>query len=285
MAVLGTEKVEATVKVVNVVASGTLGQRVNLNAVVKGFPNAEFPSKRFPGLVFRLKKPKTTSLIFRSGKIVCTGGRSENEAIKAVENVVKQLSKKGIIIPDRPEVQINNMVASANLRQMVDLTSVCTLQNTIYEPDQFPAIIYQMDNPKVVFLIFSTGKLICVGAKNKKEIHLAIKGLVQKLNATEPSNPSSDRPNMDSQVKCTEEFYVSPFKLNDFTLSDHHGKACIYTNGLWCHNKSCNGPSCKFANLIQGRLVDGLYGCWGFYWQQEWYTTENRKAQRKFDLN
>lgn len=282
---LGTEKVEATVKIVNVVASGTLGQRVNLNAVVKGFPNAEFPSKRFPGLVFRLKKPKTTSLIFRSGKIVCTGGRSENEATKAVKNVVKELSKKGIIIPHRPEVQINNMVASANLRQMVDLTSVCTLQGTMYEPDQFPAIIYQMDNPKVVFLIFSTGKLICVGAKNQKEIHLAIKRLVQKLNAAEPSNPSFDRPNMDSQMNYVKAAHVRPFKLGDFMFSDHQGKACIYTDGLWCHNKSCNGPSCKFANLIQGRLVDGLYGCWGFHWQQEWYTTEIRKAQRKFDFN
>lgn len=281
---LGTEKVEATVKVVNVVASGTLGQRVNLNAVIKGFPNAEFPSKRFPGLVFRLKKPKTTSLIFRSGKIACTSGRSEKEARKAVENVVKQLGKRGIIVPDRPEVRINNMVASANLRQMVDLTSACTLQGTMYEPDQFPAIIYQMDNPKVVFLIFSTGKLICVGAKNKKEIHLAIKELVQKLNTTEPSEPSSDRPSINSQI-IREEIYASLFKLNEFTVSDNHGKACIYTNGLWCHNKSCNGPSCKFANLILRRLVDGIYGCWGFHWQQEWYTTEIRKTQRKFDFN
>jgi transcription initiation factor TFIID TATA-box-binding protein len=283
--VLGTEKVEATVKVVNVVASGRLGQIVNLNDVIKGFPNAEFPSKRFPGLVFRLKKPKTTSLIFRSGKIVCTGGRSENEAKEAVENVVKQLSKRGIIIPDRPEVKINNMVASANLHQTVDLTSACTLQGTIYEPDQFPAIIHQKNNPKVAFLIFSTGKLICTGAKNKEEIHLAIKELVQKLNTTEPSHLPPDRPNTNSQTKRTQKVYPSLSKLNEFTVSDNHGKPCIYANGLWCHNKSCNGPSCRFANLIQRRLTDGIYGCWGFHWQQELYNTETKKTQRKFDLN
>jgi transcription initiation factor TFIID TATA-box-binding protein len=282
--VLGTEKVEATAKVVNVVASATLGQRVDLNAVVKGFANAGFPSERFPGLAFRLKKPKTTSLIFRSGKIVCTGGRSEKDAVKAVKNIVKELSKRGIIIPKRPEVKINNMVASANLGRMVDLASVCTLQRTIYEPEQFPALIYQMDDPKVVFLIFSTGRLICVGAKNEKEIHVAIKALIRELDASEPS-ASFDTPNMVGQMKSPEGIHASPFKLNDFTFSDHQGKACIYADGLWCHNKSCNGPSCKFANLIQRRLADGLYGCWGFHWQQERYTTQIKKSQRKFDFN
>jgi transcription initiation factor TFIID TATA-box-binding protein len=284
--VLGTEKVEAKVKVVNVVASGTLGQRVNLRAVVKSFRNTEFPSERFPGLVFRLKKPKTTSLIFRSGKIVCTGGRSEKEATRAVENVVRELSRMRIIIPQRPEVKINNIVASVNLRRMVDLASVGVLQSTMYEPDQFPALIYRMDEPKVVFLIFSTGRVICVGAKNVKEIHLAIKQLIKTLEAQEPSRgPSFGEPDADGQMKRVKGIHESSFKLRDFTLSDHQGKPCIYADGLWCHNRSCYGPSCKFANLIQERLVDGLYGCWGFDWQQEWYTSETKKSQRKFDCN
>jgi transcription initiation factor TFIID TATA-box-binding protein len=279
-----TEKVEATARVVNVVASATLGQRVNLNAVVKGFSNAKFPSERFPGLAFRLKRPKTTSLIFRSGKIVCTGGKSEKEAMRAVDNIIKELSERGIIIPRRPEVKINNIVASANLGRMVDLASACRLQKTIYEPEQFPALIYQMDDPKVVFLIFSTGRLICAGAKNEKEIHLAIKELIQRLDASELFEPLN-APNKDSQSKCLERTHVRPFRLDGFTSSDYQGKGCIYADGLWCRNKSCSGPSCKFANLIQGRLADGLYGCWGFHWQQEWYTTQIKKSQRKFDFN
>jgi transcription initiation factor TFIID TATA-box-binding protein len=278
------EKVETTVKVVNVVASATLGQRVNLDSVIEGFPNAEFPSERFPGLVLRLKKPKTATLIFRSGKIICTGGRSENEASKAVENVVRELIKRGIIIPKKSEVKINNIVASANLRRMVDLTSISTWQRTMYEPDQFPALIYRMDDPKVVFLIFSTGRLICVGAKSEEEIHRAIRKLIQKLNVAGVSKiPSFDRSNADSQMKCVEGISVSRFKLTDFTSSDSQGKACIYLDGLWCNNKLCNGTSCKFANLIQRKLVDGLYGCWGFHWQQGWYTTETKKSQRKYN--
>jgi len=278
------EKVETTVKVVNVVASATLGQRVKLDAVVEGFPNAEFPSERFPGLVFRLKKPKTATLIFRSGKIICTGGRSENEASKAVENVIRELTKRGIIILKRPEVKINNIVASASLGRAVDLETVSTLQKTMYEPDQFPALIYRMDDPKVVFLIFSTGRLICVGAKNQDEIHRAIRKLIQKLDVAGASkSPSFDIPNIDSQMKCVEGIPVSGFKLTDFTSSDSQGKPRIYVDGLWCNNKLCNETSCKFANLIQRRLVDGLYGCWGFHWQQGWYTTETKKSQRKFN--
>jgi transcription initiation factor TFIID TATA-box-binding protein len=278
------EKVKATVKVVNVVASATLGQRVNLDSVAEGFPNATFPSNRFPGLVFRLKKPKTATLIFRSGKMICTGGRSENEARKAVESVVRELGKGGTIIPKRPEVKINNVVASASLRREVDLESASMLQGTMYEPGQFPAIIYRMDDPKVVFLIFSTGRLICVGAKNEEEIHRAIRKLIQKLDVAGAfKSPSFDRPNTDSQMKRVEGIPVSRFKLTDFTFSDSQGKACIYVNGLWCNNKLCNGTSCKFANLMQRRLVDGFYGCWGFHWQQGWYTTETKKSQRKFN--
>jgi len=278
------EKVETTVKVVNVVASATLGQRVNLDSVIEGFPNAEFPSKRFPGLVFRLKKPKTATLIFRSGKIICTGGRSENEASKAVENVVRGLIKRGIIIPKKSEVKINNIVASANFGRYVDLESVSKLQSTMYEPDQFPALIYRMDDPKVVFLIFSTGRLVCVGAKSEKEVRRAIGKLIQKLDALNHyKSPPFHGPSIDGETKFEEYVSVSRIKLRDYALSDSQGKACLYVRGLWCHNEFCSGPPCRFANLIRRSFVDGLYGCWGFNWQQRWYTIETKKSQRKFN--
>lgn len=279
-----TEKARATVKVVNVVASATLGQRVNLEAVVRSFPNAKFPSERFPGLVFRLKKPKTATLIFGSGNLVCTGARSENEAINAVENLVRELSGKGLITPQKPEIKIDNIVASANLMQNVDLYSASRFQGTMYEPDQFPALIYRMDEPKVVFLIFSSGRLICVGAKSEKEAHRAVRRLIQKLEAVERSESASfNRAYIESETGFVEGVPVSRFKLKDFTFSDSHGKGCIYASGLWCSNKSCTGPSCKFANLILGRLIDGFYGCWGFDWLEEWYRIETKKSQRKFN--
>jgi transcription initiation factor TFIID TATA-box-binding protein len=66
-------KVKATLSIENVVASATLNQKVDLNAVVKGYPGVEYRPEQFPGLVFRLKRPKTATLIFSSGKMVCTG--------------------------------------------------------------------------------------------------------------------------------------------------------------------------------------------------------------------
>ncbi|MCW4052873.1 MAG: TATA box-binding protein, partial [Candidatus Bathyarchaeota archaeon] len=114
-------KVKATIKIENVVASATLNQRVDLNAVVKGYPSVEYRPEQFPGLVFRLKRPKTATLIFNSGKMVCTGAKSEKEARRAVLRVVRELKKSGIIISGKPELKIQNIVASVNLGGMIDL--------------------------------------------------------------------------------------------------------------------------------------------------------------------
>src|SRR4030043_865925 len=91
-------KTKAIIKIQNVVASATLNQKVDLNAVVKSYPGVEYRPEQFPGLVFRLKRPKTATLIFNSGKMVCTGAKSEKEARRAVMKVVKELKKGGIII-------------------------------------------------------------------------------------------------------------------------------------------------------------------------------------------
>ena len=168
-------KVKAIVKIVNVVASATLNQKVDLNAVVKGYPGVEYRPEQFPGLVFRLKRPKTATLIFNSGKMVCTGAKSEKEARSAVMKVIKELKKGGIIIISKPEMKIQNIVASASLGGRIDLEqAVSTLGKTMYEPEQFPGLIYRMDEPKVVILIFASGKLVCTGAKKEQDVYDAV---------------------------------------------------------------------------------------------------------------
>ena len=168
-------KSKATVTIQNVVASATLNQRVDLNAVVKGYPGVEYRPEQFPGLVFRLKRPKTATLIFNSGKMVCTGAKSEKEARRAVLTVVKELKKGGIIIVSKPDLKVVNMVASASLGGRVDLELVVgALGKTMYEPEQFPGLIYRMDEPKVVILIFASGNLVCTGAKKEQDIYDAV---------------------------------------------------------------------------------------------------------------
>ena len=175
-------KVEPIIKIENVVASATLNQRVDLNAVVRGYPGVEYRPEQFPGLVFRLKKPKTATLIFNSGKMVCTGAKSEKEAKRAVLKVVRELKKSGIVIIGKPELKIQNIVASANLGGLIDLEkSAYVLGKTMYEPEQFPGLIYRMDDPKVVILLFASGKLVCTGAKKESEVYEAVKKLHKRL--------------------------------------------------------------------------------------------------------
>ena len=175
-------KTKAVITIQNVVASATLNQRVDLNAVVKSFPGVEYRPQQFPGLVFRLKRPKTATLIFSSGKMVCTGAKSEKESRRAVMTVVKELKKGGIIIVRKPDFKVVNIVASVGLGGKVDLEkAVSTLGKTMYEPEQFPGLIYRMDEPKVVILIFASGNLVCTGAKKEQDVYDAVQKLHRSL--------------------------------------------------------------------------------------------------------
>ena len=175
-------KVKAVINIENVVASATLKQKVDLNAVVKSYPGVEYRPEQFPGLVFRLKKPKTATLIFNSGKMVCTGAKSEKEAKRAVMKIIKELKKGGIIIISKPELKIQNIVASASLGGTIDLERAAfELGKTMYEPEQFPGLIYRMDDPKVVILLFASGKLVCTGAKKEQDVYKAVNKLHEIL--------------------------------------------------------------------------------------------------------
>jgi transcription initiation factor TFIID TATA-box-binding protein len=179
-------KTKATVNIENVVASATLKQSIDLNSVVKAFPSVEYRPEQFPGLVFRLKKPKTATLIFNSGKMVCTGAKSERQAKMAVRKVVQELKNNGILIVGKAVIQVQNIVASASLGGRIDLEkSVFTLGRTMYEPEQFPGLIYRMDEPKVVILLFASGKLVCTGAKQEEEVYKAVDKLHERLEKEE----------------------------------------------------------------------------------------------------
>ena len=179
-------KVEPVVKIENVVAIAALEHGVDLSAVVKAFPEVEYRPDEFPGLVFRLKRPRTTTLIFVSGKMICTGARSENEAGKALRNVIRTLKMGGVIITGKPEIKIVNMVASGSLGGTVDLLELYEVERSMrgrimYEPEQFPGLIYRMEDPRAVILLFSTGKLICTGARRDEDVHRAVNKLHQEL--------------------------------------------------------------------------------------------------------
>jgi transcription initiation factor TFIID TATA-box-binding protein len=118
--------------------------------------------------------------------MVCTGAKSEKEAKRAVMKVIRELKKGGIIIISKPELKIQNIVASASLGGMIDLEKAAyTLGKTMYEPEQFPGLIYRMDNPKVVILLFASGKLVCTGAKREQDVYDAVHKLHEMLEEKE----------------------------------------------------------------------------------------------------
>ncbi len=165
----------ADVSIVNVVASVTLNQTLDLNSIVKAFPGVEYRPEQFPGIVYKLKRPKTATLIFGSGKMVCVGARSERRAKRAVMKVVQELKDNGILIKGKPHIKVVNIVASAGLGGQIDIEKAAyILDRTMYEPEQFPGLIYRMKEPKVVLLLYTNGKLVVTGAKTEDEVYQAV---------------------------------------------------------------------------------------------------------------
>jgi len=170
------------VDIVNVVASATIDQKLDLYKIQDKFPDVEYNSEQFPGAVFRLKTPKTATLLFSTGKMVCTGAKSEEMAIKAVGLVVQRLRKEGIKIKKDAIVTVQNIVSSINLGGKIHLEKAArTLPRSMYEPEQFPGIIHRMVDPKTVILIFASGKLVCTGAKTESDVFRSVNHLHNML--------------------------------------------------------------------------------------------------------
>lgn len=166
------------IEIVNVVASAVLDQKLDLNKIQKVFPDVEYHPDQFPGAVFRLKNPRTATLLFSTGKMVCTGSKSGDLARKAVKTVVQKLRKDGIKIKKDAVVTIQNIVSSISLGGKIDLEKTArTLPRSMYEPEQFPGVIHRMVDPKTVILIFASGKLVCTGAKNEEDVYRSVNNL------------------------------------------------------------------------------------------------------------
>ena len=166
---------QPNIQIVNVVASATIEQKLDLVDITKKFPTVEYHPEQFPGAVFRLEDPKTATLLFGSGKMVCTGAKSQVLAEAAVNQVVKILKKGKIKIKNDPIVSIQNIVSSIDLKGKVNLEQAArTLPRSMYEPEQFPGLIHRMLDPKTVILIFASGKLVCVGAKLENDVHRSV---------------------------------------------------------------------------------------------------------------
>lgn len=176
------ERQEREIKVVNIVVSASLGHDIPLEKMAATLSNTEYNPEQFPGLVIRIKDPETSALIFSSGKIVCTGARSMDKVKESIRKIIKSLEKINVRIKDFPEVKIQNIVASGSVGMDLNLNVLAMkLDNTEYEPEQFPGLVYKLPDHKATFLLFSNGKVVCTGTKSEEEVHRTLDKLIENL--------------------------------------------------------------------------------------------------------
>ncbi|MBS3100168.1 TATA-box-binding protein [Candidatus Pacearchaeota archaeon] len=161
----------ANLSVQNIVATASLGKPVQLTRLARVQSNTEYNPEQFPGLVLRIKKPKSAVLVFSSGNLVCTGTKSIAQVREVINQVIKQLRKINVKVTDKPKITVQNIVASGSIDLKLNLNFLAlALENTEYEPEQFPGLVYKLIEPNATFLLFSNGKLVCTGTKNKAQL-------------------------------------------------------------------------------------------------------------------
>ena len=178
----GSKDIKREVKVVNIVVNTSLKHDIPLEKMAATLPNTEYNPEQFPGLVLRIRDPKTSALIFNSGKIVCTGANSLEKVDQSMMRIVEALKKIGVNVKAKPQYEVQNVVASGSIGMDINLNTLAIkLENTEYEPEQFPGLVYKLRGTKATFLLFTNGQIVCTGTKSEKEVDESVQLLVKKL--------------------------------------------------------------------------------------------------------
>ena len=173
---------ERSYHVQNIVATTSLGKPIPLTKLARTQPNTEYNPETFPGLVLRIKEPKSAVLVFSSGNLVCTGTKSVQQVRKVLNEVIKQLKKINVNITLKPKITVQNIVASGEINLKLNLNFLALeMENTEYEPEQFPGLVYKLIEPNATFLLFTNGKLVCTGTKNKQQLEESMKQLLTNV--------------------------------------------------------------------------------------------------------
>jgi transcription initiation factor TFIID TATA-box-binding protein len=172
------------VRIENVVASTSLGTELDLGKIAIDLDGAEYEPTRFPGLIYRLREPRTAILLFHSGKVVCTGGKSLKQVEESIRLVSAKVRKAGQKVVATPKIDIQNIVATSDLGGELDLNVIALtlgLDRVEYEPEQFPGLVYRLEDPRVVMLLFGSGKLVCTGARRPSDLGRAVERVRDEL--------------------------------------------------------------------------------------------------------
>ncbi|MEM2899865.1 MAG: TATA-box-binding protein [Thermoplasmata archaeon] len=172
------------IRIENVVATTSIGSELDLRAITMALDGAEYEPEQFPGIVYRIKEPKTATLLFKSGKLVCTGAKSIKDVHTAIKTVISRVEEAGINVIKNPQITVQNIVASSDLKTDLNLNAIAIslgLEKVEYEPEQFPGLVYRIDEPKVVALLFGSGKIVCTGARKVEDVEKAVNNIYNEL--------------------------------------------------------------------------------------------------------
>jgi len=177
-------KPERTLRIENIVASAKVADSMDPADLALKIPDAEYDRKRFPGAVVRLSDPRLAFLLFGSGKVVITGAKSLADLKKGTIRLRDLLRSQGIQTPDEIPFTVQNIVTSADLGTPINLNKIVlglNLERVEYEPEQFPGLVYRIDEPKVVVLIFGSGKLIITGGRVPEDAERTVTKILADL--------------------------------------------------------------------------------------------------------
>ncbi|RBI59360.1 TATA-box-binding protein [halophilic archaeon] len=172
------------IQVENVVASSNIGQELDLESLAEDLESVDYDPDNFPGLIYRIQDPQATILIFRSGKVVCTGAKSVDNVKAAIKHVFVKLRDLGISISTSTDIVVQNIVSSADLNATLNLNTIAVglgFENVEYEPEQFPGIVYRLTDLDVVVLLFGSGKLIITGGNELEDADQALTLIKNRL--------------------------------------------------------------------------------------------------------
>jgi transcription initiation factor TFIID TATA-box-binding protein len=176
----------AKIKIENIVAYAQVSELLDIEILSQKIAGSSYNPDEFNGLSVKYDQDKIAVIVLNNGKVVCTGSKSIDEASDKIKKITSQIKKIGFDVKKNYDIQIENIIVSADLKKELHLASIATgfaLQNVDYHPEDFPGLIYSMDDICTVLLIFSSGKIVCTGAKNIDDATNAVKKMEEKLSS------------------------------------------------------------------------------------------------------
>lgn len=181
------------IRIQNMSSTANLGVRLDLKQIALRCRNTEFNPRRFAAVIMRLREPRATALIFASGKMCVTGTKSTHNSTLAAKKFAYIIERVGFETQPLLDFKVRNIVGTADIGFPIRLEGLVCAHSTFasYEPELFPGLIYRLVKPRVVFLIFVSGKIVITGAKTEMDLSEALSKLYPVLMENRKANVTS----------------------------------------------------------------------------------------------